>query len=189
MNISPVIFPVSDFLGNHLSIKEPNATIYSTNTSETNYPVSLREPPLQNFEGELSHDAVWAAMSAGDADAVVRWDFCRLDFFVSFLIKQKRKIENTYPCGFAVTQVNPSGGAGFSTDNCPVKYNFFNQPTKITEISDSDTYELTLSYGANQQRKQTTLTRDDTVINTRYYVSKFFLYGFSCNGMILSVNF
>jgi len=30
-------------------------------------------------------------MSAGDADAVVRWDSCRLDFFVSFLVKQKRK--------------------------------------------------------------------------------------------------
>jgi hypothetical protein len=34
---------------------------------------------------------VWAATAAGDADAVVRWDSCRLDFFVSFLVKQKRK--------------------------------------------------------------------------------------------------
>jgi hypothetical protein len=25
--------------------------------------------------------------------AAVRWDFCRLDFFVSFLVKQKRKEE------------------------------------------------------------------------------------------------
>jgi len=30
-----------------------------------------------------------AAMSAGDADAVVRWDSCRLDFFGTFLVKQK----------------------------------------------------------------------------------------------------
>jgi hypothetical protein len=30
-------------------------------------------------------------MAAGDADAPVRWDFCRLDFFVTFLIKQKSK--------------------------------------------------------------------------------------------------
>jgi hypothetical protein len=32
-------------------------------------------------------------MAAGDADAVVRWASCRLDFFVSFLVKQKRKID------------------------------------------------------------------------------------------------
>ena len=31
----------------------------------------------------------WVATSAGDAVAVVRWDFCRLDFFGTFLIKQK----------------------------------------------------------------------------------------------------
>jgi hypothetical protein len=31
------------------------------------------------------------AKSAGDADAAVRWDFCRLDFFVTFLVKQKSK--------------------------------------------------------------------------------------------------
>jgi RHS repeat-associated protein len=73
----------------------------------------------------------------------------------------------------AVTEIYPIGEEGFDTQNCTVKYNFFNQPTQITEISDSDTYELALSYGANQQRKQTTLTRDDTVINTRYYVSKY----------------
>jgi hypothetical protein len=36
-----------------------------------------------------SHVAVWAAMSAGDEDAVVRWDFCRLDFFGTFCIKTK----------------------------------------------------------------------------------------------------
>ena len=30
-----------------------------------------------------------AAMSAGDADAPVRWDSCRLDFFGTFLFKQK----------------------------------------------------------------------------------------------------
>ena len=30
-----------------------------------------------------------AATSAGDADAAVRWDSCRLDFFGTFLIKQK----------------------------------------------------------------------------------------------------
>jgi hypothetical protein len=33
-------------------------------------------------------------MSAGGAVAVVWWDFCRLYFFVSFLVKQKRKREN-----------------------------------------------------------------------------------------------
>ena len=30
-----------------------------------------------------------AASSAGDADAVVRWDFCRLDFFGTFFVKKK----------------------------------------------------------------------------------------------------
>jgi hypothetical protein len=34
------------------------------------------------------------ATSAGDADAVVRWDFCRLDFFGTFLIKQKSTEKN-----------------------------------------------------------------------------------------------
>jgi hypothetical protein len=38
-----------------------------------------------------------AAMSAGGADALVRWDFCRLDFFVSFLIKQKRNKQFAFP--------------------------------------------------------------------------------------------
>jgi hypothetical protein len=35
-------------------------------------------------------------MAAGDADVIVRWDFCRLDFFVSFLVKQKRKEKKLY---------------------------------------------------------------------------------------------
>ena len=41
-------------------------------------------------------NAVWAAMSAGGADAVVRRDSCRLDFFGTFLIKQKSTEENRY---------------------------------------------------------------------------------------------
>jgi RHS repeat-associated protein len=35
-----------------------------------------------------------AATSAGDADEAVRWDFCRLDFFGTFLVKQKSTEEN-----------------------------------------------------------------------------------------------
>ena len=42
------------------------------------------------------HKRTRAAMSAGDAVAVVRWDFCRLDFFGTFLIKQKSTEENRF---------------------------------------------------------------------------------------------
>ena len=46
-------------------------------------------------------NAVWAATSAGGADAAVRWDSCRLDFFGTFLIKQKSTEENRDASQFA----------------------------------------------------------------------------------------
>jgi len=54
--------------------------------------VKLWKSPISEVE-----NAVWAAMSAGGAEAAVRWDSCRLDFFGTFLIKQKstEKIEIT----------------------------------------------------------------------------------------------
>jgi hypothetical protein len=59
-------------------------------------PRRLTATPLQKFEGEFSHSAVRAATSAGDADAVVRWDSCRLDFFAYFFHQGKKYEEKTY---------------------------------------------------------------------------------------------
>ena len=42
-----------------------------------------------------SHNALRGAMSAGGADAVVRWDSCRLDFFAYFFYQEKKYEEKT----------------------------------------------------------------------------------------------
>ena len=67
----------------------------------------------------------------------------------------------------AVTSVanNP-----ISCNNSTVTYNFFNQPTKITEGDK----ELKLFYGANQQRQKMEKSKNGNLENTRYYVSKYF---------------
>jgi len=41
-------------------------------------------------------NAVRGAMSAGDADAAVRWDSCRLDFFAYFFYQEKKYEEKKY---------------------------------------------------------------------------------------------
>ena len=68
----------------------------------------------------------------------------------------------------AVTQIEPINNRVISENQCLVTYNFFNQPTKITESN----YELTISYGANQQRNQTIIKQNNTTLSNRYYVSK-----------------
>jgi hypothetical protein len=68
------------------------------------FALELNEIPhsVWNEAGEFRHDAVWAATSAGDADAAVRWDFCRLDFL--FLFDQaKRKEENDRAGGISMS--------------------------------------------------------------------------------------
>jgi RHS repeat-associated protein len=77
------------------------------------FALELNEIPhsVWNEAGKFRHDAVWAAMSAGDADAAVRWDFCRLDFL--FLFDQaKRKEENNMNGRF----YDPVIGRFFSPD-------------------------------------------------------------------------
>ena len=41
-----------------------------------------------------SHNALRGAMSAGGADAAVRWDSCRLDFFAYFFYQEKKYEKN-----------------------------------------------------------------------------------------------
>jgi len=47
-----------------------------------------------------------AATSAGGADEVVRWDSCRLDFFATFLVKQKSR-EKKMPTFFPKEKIKP----------------------------------------------------------------------------------
>jgi hypothetical protein len=73
------------------------------------------------------------------------------------------------PKPHAVTNIIPVDTGVFTTKNCEVEYNFFNQPTLITD----DVNELTISYGANQQRNQAVLKRNDTTISNRFYINKY----------------
>jgi len=51
-----------------------------------------------------------------------------------------------------------------------VTYNFFNQPTQITE----GIHQLNLFYGANQQRQKAVKQKSGTIESTRYHVSKYY---------------
>ena len=46
-------------------------------------------------------------MSAGDADEAVRWKFCRLDFFATFLVKQKSREKKYTMSNYEKTINNP----------------------------------------------------------------------------------
>jgi hypothetical protein len=65
-----------------------------------------------------SYSAQWEAMSAGDAEAAVRWEFCRLDFFGTFLIKQKSTEE--------INKYNADGGDRFRTAAVGMNFGPFN---------------------------------------------------------------
>ena len=68
----------------------------------------------------------------------------------------------------AVSKVISINGSVFSENQCDVTYNAFNQPTQIVEGE----YRLELFYGANQQRNKTMLYHNNTLVATRYYISK-----------------
>ncbi|MCL2289663.1 MAG: hypothetical protein FWC34_03020 [Bacteroidetes bacterium] len=70
----------------------------------------------------------------------------------------------------AVTRVEPIGSNVISQNQCDVTYNFFNQPTQITE----GTQELLLSYGSNRQRNKTERYGNHGENNTRYYINKYY---------------
>jgi RHS repeat-associated protein len=73
------------------------------------------------------------------------------------------------PKPHAVTQIAPISERAISANQCAVTYNFFNQPTQITEGS----YQFDLSYGANQQRNKVERSKNNVIENTRYYYSKY----------------
>jgi RHS repeat-associated protein len=51
-----------------------------------------------------------------------------------------------------------------------VTYNFFNQPTNISEGD----YELELFYGSNQRRNKAVRYHNNNLENTRYYINKYY---------------
>ena len=68
----------------------------------------------------------------------------------------------------AVTKIEIGKLNPISTNPCDVTYNFFNQPTQITEGD----YQLDLFYGANQQRQKMETYNDSIKERTRYYINK-----------------
>jgi len=71
----------------------------------------------------------------------------------------------------AVTRIEPTINHNIISNNqCDVTYNFFNQPTLITE----GTHEILLSYGSNQQRNKMVKKIGNQERNTRYYINKFY---------------
>ena len=78
------------------------------------------------------------------------------------------------PKPHAVTEIEPvSSGALPSTQNA-VTYNFFNQPTQITDASTSLSNSIDLYYNANQQRHKAMQYKNNNLLSTRYYVSKYY---------------
>ena len=72
----------------------------------------------------------------------------------------------------AVTRVGATSAIKRGTaivNECVVAYNFFNQPTEITDWN----YRLNLTYGADQQRLQTERYRNDTLVSTRSYFNQY----------------
>jgi len=69
----------------------------------------------------------------------------------------------------AVTQIIPINSNVISNNQCDVTYNFFNQPTQITEGSN----QLLLSYGSNQQRNKAEIAERGRYF-TRYYINKYY---------------
>jgi len=68
----------------------------------------------------------------------------------------------------AVTEIELGKKNPVSTNICDVAYNFFNQPTQVTE----GMYELSLFYGANQQRHKMEMYSDGIKERTQYYINK-----------------
>ena len=70
----------------------------------------------------------------------------------------------------AVNQIELINNNVISNNQCNVTYNFFNQPSQITEGN----HHLDLFYGSNQQRNKAERYRDGVLENTRYYISKYY---------------
>jgi RHS repeat-associated protein len=73
----------------------------------------------------------------------------------------------------AVTQIEPINNNVISSNQCAVTYNFFNQPTHISEVGN----HIDLFYGFNQQRNKAEIERSDDMsfsYYTRYYINKYY---------------
>jgi len=68
----------------------------------------------------------------------------------------------------AVTQIDPIDNNIISDNQCNVIYNFFNQPTQITEGDN----KVELFYGSNQQRNKAEI--DGNGHFARYYINKYY---------------
>ena len=73
---------------------------------------------------------------------------------------------DSYNKPHAVTEIAAGASRSIETD---VEYNFFNQPTKIT----SETCELNLFYGADQQRQKTTRLTNGHIDQVHHYINKY----------------
>ena len=65
----------------------------------------------------------------------------------------------------AVTQINPSAGNISTASQALPTYTSFLQPSSVSEGS----YQLTYTYGADENRIKSVLAQSGTTINTRYY--------------------
>ena len=74
----------------------------------------------------------------------------------------------TPPKPHAVSLVVPINENVISANQCVVSYNFFNQPTQISE----GPFKLALFYDANQQRNKVIKYNNNTVELTHFYVTK-----------------
>ena len=70
----------------------------------------------------------------------------------------------------AVSQIEPINNNVISHNQCDVTYNLFNQPARITEGD----YQFDLFYGADQQRNKMIKSKKDKIIDSCYYLSKYF---------------
>jgi len=58
-----------------------------------------------------------------------------------------------------------------------VTYNFFNQPTEITDVSATfDNHQLAIDYGSNQQRISAIKHKNGNLETKHYYCNKYFDY-------------
>jgi len=76
----------------------------------------------------------------------------------------------------AVTKIDPINNNVISASLCEVTYNYFNQPTEITDVSATlDKHWLEFTYGADQQRNQVSRYKNSWE-NRRDYVSQYYEY-------------
>jgi len=89
------------------------------------------------------------------------------------------------PKPHAVTKIVSPNSSVISTIQCDVTYNFFNQPTEITEGN----CKINLSYGANMQRNKAVSCYNNVPENTHYYVNKYYEKEIDANNVTKEYNY